>query len=91
MDGMRCATRASAVAGWLFGLLLLALAVLNLLLVHAVPAVAYALLSLVFFPPARHALGMRTGWRLPAAARIVLAVVVVWFTLGISDLGEMID
>ena len=91
MDAARSGATAPYLAGWLYGLLLLAIGVLNLLLVHPVPAAAYALVSLVYFPPVSGALGRRSGIRLPATLKVVLGVVVIWFTLGISDLGDMID
>ena len=81
----------SSVAGWLFGLLVLGTGVANLLLVHPVPAAAYALVSLVYFPPASAALKERFGLSIHPLVKIVLAVVVVMFTLGVSDLGDMID
>ena len=83
--------KASHLAGWLFGLLLLAIGVANLLLVHPVPAAAYALVSLVYFPPTRAALKDRFGVSIHPVAKIVLGLVVVMFTLGVSDLGDMID
>ena len=80
----------SSLAAWLFGLLMLGIGVANLLLVHPVPAAAYALVSLVYFPPASAALKERFGLSIHPLVKIVLAVVVVMFTLGVSDLGDMI-
>lgn len=78
-------------AGWLFGAVLLGLGVANLLLVHPVPAAAYALVSLVYFPPAGAALKARFGVSIHPLAKLLLAMVVIVFTLGVSDLGDMID
>jgi hypothetical protein len=78
-------------AAWLFGLIVLGIGVANLLLVHPVPAVAYALVSLVYFPPASAALKDRFGVSIHPVARILLAIGVIMFTLGVSDLGDMID
>ena len=80
----------SSLAGWLFGLLVLGTGVANLLLVHPVPAAAYALVSLVYLPPASAALKERFGLSIHPVVKIVLGVVVVMFTLGVSDLGDMI-
>ncbi len=76
---------------WLFALLLIAVAVANLLLVHPVPAAGYLIASLVFLPPV-HALFKRR-WRFTVhpIIRIVLGVVIVMFTLGVSDLGDLLD
>lgn len=81
----------SFVAGWVFGITLLGIGVANLLLVHPVPAVAYGLVSLLYLPPASAALKERFGVAIPAWVKIVLGIVVVMFTLGVSDLGDMID
>lgn len=85
------ARQAGRLAGWAFGLLLAAVGVLNLLLVHPVPAVAYGLVSLPYFPPVADVLKARFGFSLHPLAKLVLAIAVVVFTLGVSDLGDMID
>jgi len=76
---------------WLFGLLLLGVGIANLLLVHPVPAVGYGLVSLVYLPPVSDALKDRFGVSIPTFVKVALAIVVVMFTLGVSDLGDMID
>ena len=81
----------SHAADWLFGIGLLAVGVANLLLVHPVPALGYALVSFVYLPPTRAFFQRATGFSIHPGARIALAVVVVMFTLGVSDLGDMID
>ena len=90
-NGMRSNGMASNLAGWLFALLLLGIGIANLLLVHPVPAAGYGLVSLVYLPPARAALKDRFGLSIPVVVKVALAIVVVMFTLGVSDLGEMID
>ena len=90
-SGSRTGAMPSALAGWLFGLLLLGIGVANLVLVHPVPAVGYALVSLVYLPPARTALQDRFGITIPVVVKLVVAVVVLMFTLGVSDLGDMLD
>ena len=90
-NGMTSNGRASNLAGWLFGLLLLAIGVANLVLVHPVPALGYALVSLVYLPLVGAALKDRFGVSIPVVVKVVLAIVVVMFTLGVSDLGDMVD
>lgn len=81
----------ATVSGWLFGALLVAIGIANLVLVHPVPAAAYLLVSLIYLPPTSAALTRTLGWRLPAALKVIAGVAILWFTLGISDLGDMID
>jgi hypothetical protein len=76
---------------WLFGIVVLTVGVLNLFLVHAVPGVIYLFLSLVYFPPANAMLKKRFGFSIPVLVKIILAIVMILFTLGVSDLGDMID
>ncbi|AMM50694.1 hypothetical protein TH61_05195 [Rufibacter sp. DG15C] len=78
-------------AGWVFGLLIIAIGILNLFLVHPVPAIAYFILSLLYLPPANALLKGWFGFTMPVVLKIGLGVVIVLFTLGVSDLGDMID
>ena len=77
------------IIGWLFTMLIFTLGILNLVLVHPVPGIAYMLLSLIFFPPVKAFVSKKTGFVIPVAFQIVLGFIIIWFTLGISDLGEM--
>ena len=81
----------SNAVGWLFGIVVLAVGIANLVLVHPVPGFAYILVSLLYFPPASTALGRRFGFSIPAIVKVLLGVGLVMFTLGVSDLGDMID
>lgn len=88
---MKDNVRTSPLINWLFGLPVFAIGVLNLLFVHPVPGMVGLLLSLVYFPPANALLRQRTGFSIPPAVKIILGIIVIWFTLGVSDLGDMID
>lgn len=91
MDAARTDTAKSSLAEWIFFGVVLAVGVANLLLVHPVPAVAYALVSLVYFPPASVFLRDRFGFSIHPVVKLALGIVIVMFTLGVSDLGDMID
>ncbi len=78
-------------AGWLFALALVTLGILNLVLVHPVPGIVYMLLSLVYFPPVTTALRNKFSFSIPVFVKIILGIVIVMFTLGVSDLADMID
>ncbi len=79
----------SNLSSWFFGLVVLAIGVSNLILVHPVPGVVGILLSFLFFPPVNKALGKALGFSIPLGVKIALFLVIIWFTLGISDLGEI--
>lgn len=79
------------ISGWLFGLLVLTAGILNLILVHPVPGIAYLLFSLLYFPPVNAYLRKQFGFQIPLVVKITLGIVLIMFTLGVSDLGDMID
>ena len=80
-----------SIIGWIFGIIVFTIGVLNLFLVHAVPGVAYLLLSLVYLPPANAVFRKKFGFSIPLVVKFILGVVIIMFTLGVSDLGDMID
>ena len=88
---MKEAYQTSHIIGWVFGMIVLAIGVLNLFLVHPVPGVVYLLISLVYFPPVNAALKQRFGFSIPLLLKIIFGIVIIMFTLGVSDLGDMID
>lgn len=79
------------IGAWAFGLLVILIGVLNLFLVHPVPGIAYLLISLVYLPPANAYTRKKLGFSFPVIIKIVLGIVLLMFTLGVSDLGDMID
>ena len=81
----------SKIAGWIFGIVVFAVGILNIVLVHPVPGIVYILLSLIYFPPANNFIKRSFGFAIPAAVKVILGVVLFFFTLGVSDLGDMID
>jgi len=77
------------IISWLFGIAVFTVGVLNMFLVHPVPGIIYLLLSFVYFPPAHTLFKRRWGISIPGVIKIILGIVIIWFTLGISDLAEM--
>lgn len=81
-------SKAHAIIGWIFGALFVIIGVLNLILIHPVPAIAYFIVSLIYFPPTSSFFERALGFRIHPAIKIILGIIVMWFTLGISDLGD---
>ena len=88
---MKKEDKTSLITGWIFGLIVFAIGVLNMILVHPVPGLIYILLSFVYFPSVNNVLRKRVGFTIPPLVKIILGIFIIWFTLGISDLGDMID
>lgn len=76
---------------WIFGMSVIIVGILNLVLIHPVPGMAYLLLSLVYLPPANTFFKNKLGFSIPILVKIVLGVILFFFTLGVSDLGDLID
>lgn len=75
----------------LFGIPVFTIGLLNMILIHPVPGTVFLLLSLIYFPPVNKYLRKKIGFVIPLAIKIFLGLVIIWFTLGISDLGDLMD
>ena len=76
---------------WILGTIVLAIGILNIFLVHPVPGIVCILLSISYLPPVNTILEKSSGIKIPAAIKIVFGILIIWFTLGVSDLGDIID
>jgi hypothetical protein len=79
------------IISWAFGAIVFIIGVLNFIFVHPVPAMIAMLLSCIFFPPILQGFKTRFGFTIPAWFKVILGVVIILFTLGVSDLGDIID
>ncbi|MFD2513522.1 hypothetical protein ACFSRY_06570 [Pontibacter locisalis] len=80
-----------SISGWIFSLALVVVGILNMALVHFVPGIAYLIISLVYFPPANTYIRKKLGFTIPLIVKLMLGIALFMFTLGVSDLGDMID
>lgn len=55
------------------------------------PGLVFIVVSLVYFPPANVLFRKRFGVSIPLVAKVILGLGVVWFNLGVSDLGDVFD
>jgi len=74
-----------------FAIVVFVIGVLNLVLVHPVPGIVYMLLAILYLPRTNDLLRRKFGVSIPPALKIAFGIFILWFTLGISDLGDMID
>lgn len=77
------------VVGWILGAIIFTLGILNLFLIHPVPGLLYLLASMIFLPPTNFYLEAKFGISIPISLLLIFALIIFWFTLGISDLAEM--
>jgi hypothetical protein len=71
--------------------MIFSIGIMYLILVHPVPALVAVFISFLCFPPLDNILLLKFNFRIPLLAKIILAVFIIWFTLGVSDLGDMLD
>ena len=83
--------KTSKIFGWLFGTAVFVTGILNMAMVHVVPGIVYLILSLIYFPPSSAVLTKTFGFPVPLILKVVLAIIIFMFTLGVSDLGDIID
>ena len=81
----------SNVLSSLFGAAVFVAGILNVIFVHLVPGIVYLLLALIYFPPVSAMLRTRTGFPIPLLLKVIMGIILIIFTLGVSDLGDMID
>ncbi len=81
----------SIILNWIAGLILLTIGLLNLFLIHPVPGIAFIIFSLIYFPPVTELLKKNLNLTIPPIVKVFLFVFLVWFTLGVSDLGDLFD
>lgn len=74
---------------WIFGLLLLTIGIMNIFMVHPVPGIIYIIVSIVFFPPSNIFIKKRFNFLIPFRIKLILFILIMWFTLGVGDLAEI--
>lgn len=81
---------AIGILSWIFGVVFIVTGILNLFLVHPVPGIFYLLLSFIYFPPVVTLLKERLGFSIPLTVKVILGFVILWGTLAVSDLAEIL-
>lgn len=76
---------------WFMAVLFVVLAVLYLIYIHPIPAAIYALLSLLYLPPAVQYFRNKTGRTLSPIILGILAFLVLWYTLAVGELIEYFE
>lgn len=76
--------------GWLLAALFTAIGVLNLMLVHPVPGIFYLVLAVGYLPLVDDAIKRKTGLSVPFWAKLIFALLVLWGTLAVGDLAEIL-
>ncbi len=78
------------IISWIFGVIFFVTGILNAFLVHLVPGVFYLLLSFIYLPPANAILKKRFGFSIPFVAKIILGLFILWGTLAVGELVEIL-
>ena len=79
-------------AGWLFGLLVLAIGAVNTFWGNDPGfGVFIFLLGFVFFPPVNAFISEKTGFTIPRVAKWVLGAFILWAAIGVGELPGKIQ
>ena len=78
------------IISWIFALLFFVIGVLNLWLVHHVPGIFYLILSIFYSPPTNKLFRIKLGFSIPLAVKIVLGLFILWGTLAVGELVEIL-
>ena len=78
------------VVGWVFFGIFLITGILNTVLVHLVPGAFYLVLSLLYLPATDRMMKSKLGFRVPFAVKIIVGLVVLWGTLAVGELAEIL-
>jgi hypothetical protein len=90
MKGLSTNLVFSTLIGWIFGIIFVVIGVLNMVLIHPVPGIFYLLLSLLYFPQVNTYFNNRFGFSIPRVVKIIVGFVILWGTLAVGDLAEML-
>lgn len=78
------------IASWCFAAIIFTLGVLNIIYVDPRPGIIYILASILFIPQTNALLKKTLRVEIPFAVKTVLFLIIIWFTMGISDLAEVL-
>lgn len=79
----------SNIVSQLFGVIVFTIGILNIFLVDYRPGIIYILLSAIYFIPAQSITKNETRLKILKIFKILFGIIIIWFTLGVSDLGDM--
>lgn len=74
---------------WILASIMLIIGILNLILVHPVPGIFYILVAVLFSPLLNNWFMKNLKFEIPFWLIALLFLVIMWGTLGITDLAEI--
>ena len=78
-------------SSWIICAIFFFIGVLNIILVDPVPGFIYVLISLIYLPPLSNYIKVKLRLAIPIILKVILAILVLWFTLGVSDLMQIFE
>src|SRR5688572_7649972 len=80
------------ILGWFFGIVVLAIGVVNLFWGNDPGfGVFLLLLSFVYFPPVNDIVRKRFDFAIPLVVKIILGAFIIWASIGVGELFDKID
>lgn len=91
-NGMENRNRVLDILGWIFGLVVLAIGIINTFWGNDPGfGVFLVLLSFVYYPPLNAILKEKTRLSVPKFVKIALGLFILWASLGVGELFDKID
>lgn len=78
------------ILSWVFFVLFVMTGILNLFLIHVVPGTFYLFLSILYLPITNMKLKKIFGFTIPSLIKTIVGLVVLWGTLAVGDLAEIL-
>ena len=82
--------KTSNIISLIFATIFLVIGILNLFLVHPVPGIFYIVLSFIYTTSFNLIIKKRFGFAIPIFVKIILGLVILWATLAVGDLAEIL-
>ena len=80
------------ILSYLFGIISFAVGLINIFWGNDQGfGIFLCLLSFVYFPPLTHLLKEWTGFAIPGLIKVLLAVFIIWASMGVGELPEKVD
>lgn len=80
------------ILGWIFGILVLAIGLINFFWGNDPEFGAFLILaSFVYYPPVNLLIKRFTSFSIPAILKILLGIFIIWAALGVGELFDKID
>ena len=88
---MKSSSTRSPFTNWIFVSIFLILGIFNLILIDPIPGVFYLLLAFIYLPSTNMWIQTKFGFKIPFVLKIIVFLFVIWATMAVGDLFELVE